>query len=137
MSAFHKYLLSQPKSEAIRHVYECLRNGGSGNMAWDLIEQYNGTDWRCKPNEMEKFISDTLDMLYTDYVKAEVDGVKPVTQEEFDKLVESVEELHSNVVMCSGCGRESYRVFCTVCGFVKEEIEPEFKPIVDPKDDGE
>lgn len=41
-SAFGKWLLSQPKKEALMHLWECLSTGPAGNMAWDLWAAVHG-----------------------------------------------------------------------------------------------
>jgi hypothetical protein len=42
VTAFHKYLLSIPRADAIEHVVHCMTQPGGGELAWELLEQAHG-----------------------------------------------------------------------------------------------
>jgi hypothetical protein len=62
MSPFEKYLL-QDKANGVSHLINCLRNGPSGNMAWELIERFEGSDWKVKPKDLPDFLAGVWDKL--------------------------------------------------------------------------
>jgi hypothetical protein len=43
-TAFHKYLLSIGPDACYRHILKCAKQGGRGNMVWELFEFYNESD---------------------------------------------------------------------------------------------
>lgn len=63
MSAFHKYLKTIPRVQAVAHVIECLRNGESDNMAWLLMEGAHGSSWTCKLEDLPMLINEAIEGL--------------------------------------------------------------------------
>lgn len=78
-SAFERFLLANDRKDSIHHVYDCLRNGPGGNMAWELMEKYNG-NWKCKPEEMLNLIAETLEKLEEDSLNCTCGDEMPVCE---------------------------------------------------------
>lgn len=74
MNAFRSYLL-RDKQNGCQHLYDCLRSGGE--MAFALIEIYNGKGWKCKPEDIPALIVSTWEKL-----EADPDKEKENTEEE-------------------------------------------------------
>ena len=69
-TAFAKYLLSLESSvDAANHVLDCLKNGASDSMAWDLMEAAHGEDWKFPPEEFPKAIMKALYFLKIESLK--------------------------------------------------------------------
>lgn len=60
LTSFEKYLVSMPEDEATLYVLHCLKNGDLNNDAWGLMSEFNGHDWKCAPEEMQKFVLKTI-----------------------------------------------------------------------------
>lgn len=45
-TAFAKWLVTQFPDDAIAHIFECLRDGESDNMAWELMQVVHGEDFK-------------------------------------------------------------------------------------------
>lgn len=60
-SAFGRWLVSQPRNEALAHIWECLHTGPVDNMAWDLLETVFGE--RRLPSPLSPAIGRMLDSL--------------------------------------------------------------------------
>jgi hypothetical protein len=63
INAFHKYLLSIPRDEAIHHVLACLFWGDNDNAAWQLMRDINGPSWSIPPEDLANLINETLDAI--------------------------------------------------------------------------
>lgn len=59
-TAFSKWLLSQSRSEARQHIWECLNTGPKDNLAWDLWESVHGED---RTDNLSVAIDEMLDAL--------------------------------------------------------------------------
>ena len=65
-TAFAKWLLEQPRNQAVQHLMDCLQHGeATNNVAWELMEYFHG-DWTCEPNELPTFLYATLELLNTE-----------------------------------------------------------------------
>lgn len=42
-TAFGKWLIQQDRQQACLHIWDCLTQGQTDNLAWDLVEITNGT----------------------------------------------------------------------------------------------
>jgi hypothetical protein len=51
-NAFKMYLGNLAPEEGAKHIIECLRARDQGDMAWDLMEEYFGENWKCPPNHL-------------------------------------------------------------------------------------
>jgi hypothetical protein len=62
--AFHRYLLSLPRDEAVLHLYDCLATGDAkNNEAWKLLEEIHGESWAFKVGQVMSFLTLTIDKL--------------------------------------------------------------------------
>ena len=59
ISAYEHYLLSISLVDAVKHVFQGLRQA-NGELAWELIKKYNGDEWTCAPEKIHEFIAETL-----------------------------------------------------------------------------
>ncbi len=62
MTAFEKYLL-RDRAEGVRHLIECLRAPGAGELAWELVERFEGKGWAVSPEELPSFLAGVWDKL--------------------------------------------------------------------------
>lgn len=63
MNAFIRYLSSLTQREAEDHIIECLRYGGEFSLAWELMSQAYGPDWRCPPEQLRVYVATMLNRL--------------------------------------------------------------------------
>jgi hypothetical protein len=63
LTAFENYLLSTDIRFATDHVIQCLVSGPQGNQAWEFMEQFNGADWKCEPEKLQKLVRDSIHSL--------------------------------------------------------------------------
>ena len=59
LTAFEKYLLKLPLRNAVTHVLDCLKSS-DGTQAWELMEEFNGPDWKCPPAEIGNLVARTI-----------------------------------------------------------------------------
>jgi hypothetical protein len=73
LTAFENYLLTLPIRTAVDHIIQCLVSGESDNQAWGFMEEFNGPDWKCKPQDLHNVVGRSLHRLS---IKAIVIGGK-------------------------------------------------------------
>lgn len=55
MSAFEQYLIKLGPEQGAMHLIECLKNGPSDTEAWNVMEQINGSEWKCPPEYLPHY----------------------------------------------------------------------------------
>jgi hypothetical protein len=63
VNSFERFLLAINRESAVLHLIDCLVAGPKGNQAWDLMEEFNGSEWRCEPQELVALLYKTLSSL--------------------------------------------------------------------------
>jgi hypothetical protein len=67
------YLISLKPSEAVPYVYECMRTGDSSSMAWSLMEDAYGPDWKFRPEDMPEKIYHAINKIAGEMLTEEED----------------------------------------------------------------
>lgn len=71
MKSFKLYLYKQSPMDAIEHMQDCLVNGDPDGVAWNLMEQYLGPDWKVDPDRLPETVSLVLQLMAKDLADEE------------------------------------------------------------------